>query len=137
MVDKTLSPLTLFEKNLAVWCNQFLSSYPFIVTSSSCFIQDLFSYNVDDDDIMVIADYISLFPSVLIEPACLCLYRFLLEHTNDLNVSATILRDISLLLLYNSFFKYGNHYYKQTKGVPIDGPMAGVIAELVVRNCEQ
>lgn len=137
MVDKTLSPLTPLERKLAKWCNRILSSYHLTVSSSAQFIQRLSSYTLNDDDTMVVADFVSLFPSILIQPACICLYRFLLEHTSGLNVSPATLRDVSHLLLYNSFFFYGDRFYRQTRGVPIGGPMAGVIAELVVRRCEQ
>lgn len=59
MVDKISSPLTPFEKKLAAWCNRFLLSYPLTSTSAWHFIQDLFSYNLESDDMMLVADYIN------------------------------------------------------------------------------
>lgn len=67
---------------------------------------------------------------------CLFLYRFFLENTQD-DVSRQISRDISHLIIYNSFFTYNNQFYRQCIGVPIGGTMPGIIAEIVICHKEQ
>lgn len=61
----------------------------------------------------------------------------MLERVPDAYEIASILREITHLMVYNSYFTFQGCFYKQKKGVPIGGPLAVIIAELVVRHKER
>lgn len=41
------------------------------------------------------------------------------------------------LFCYRSFYRFKGKFCRQTQGVPIGSPLAGVLAELVIRSLEQ
>lgn len=81
-------------------------------------------------------DFENLFPSLRLEPVCLMFSRFLLENLPDSQHSALLLRDIVHTICYDSYFTFKGAFYQQLKGVPIGSPIAGVLAELTLRNLE-
>lgn len=82
-------------------------------------------------------DFEKLYSSLNIAPVCLCLYRFLLTNLQMDQASPELCRDLADLLCNNSFYRFKDKYYIQTKGVPIGSPLAGELAELVIRSIEE
>lgn len=136
MVDKVSSPLYELEKTIAAWAAQCLKGYKYTITSLLDFLDRFLQYGLFPNESYSILDYESLHPLIKLAPAALMLYRFLLQHLPESSCDPRTIRDICHLITYNSYFMFQGQYYLQTTGVPIGGPIAGVMAELVVRYRE-
>lgn len=60
-----------------------------------------------------------------------------MEHLPTQHDIGYLLRDIAYLICHNSYFTFRNKIYKQTRGVPIGSPIAGVLAEILLREVEK
>lgn len=58
----------------------------------------------------------------------------LLENLPDEEKEPELLRNLCHLLVHEAFFQFKDTFYKQTIGVPIGSPLAGILAELIVRR---
>lgn len=136
IVEKRRSPTYNIEKFLAKWCNVILANYNYSINSSCDFLERLRRIRLADDEVMTVFDF-ELYPSLNLNATCLLFYRFLLEHTPIEHQDLALLRDIAYLICHESYFEFRGMFYKQLEGVPIGSPMAGVLAEIVVREVEQ
>lgn len=136
IVEKLHSPTYYLEKHLARWCNAFLAPYPYNVSSSADFLMRLRQICPSENSFMTVLDFESLYPSLNLNATCLVFYRFLTEHTPADQQDPALLCEIAYLICHELYFKYNGVFYKQHQGVPIGSPMAGVLAELVVREVE-
>lgn len=85
---------------------------------------------------MSILNFESLYPSLNLNAACIIFYRFLLKHTQEEERSPKVLRELAHLICHDSYFEFEGMFYQQKQGVPIGIPMAGVLAEIIVREVE-
>lgn len=83
-----------------------------------------------------ILDYESLYLSIKQAPAAVMLYRFFMQFLPESQCCPKLIREVCQLITYNSYFAFRGQYYLQTIGVPIGGPMAGIMVELIVRYKE-
>lgn len=84
---------------------------------------------------MEVYNFEALYSSIKLEPACILLYHLLLENILE-EADPVILRDLCHLLIHEAYFEFNGEYFKQAAGVSIGSPLAGVLAELVVRKKE-
>lgn len=136
IVEKMHSPMYNIEKSLAKWCHAFLTPYPMVVSSPTEFLGKLIQLRPTSENEMTVLDFESLYPSLDLNATCLLFYRFLIQHTSMHHQDLSLLREIAYTICHDSFFEYNGLYYRQLHGVPIGSPMAGVLAELVVREVE-
>ncbi len=110
------------------------------VNNSTEFTEKLYYTNIDDDEIMVSFDVVSLFTAIPVDRAC--------EHIrNKLNKDTTLKRrtklsidDIIKLLrftLSNSFFTYNKETYKQIHGCAMGSPVSLIVANLCMEEIEE
>lgn len=136
MVDKVSSPLYKLERAIAKWTVPHLQPYKYTVSSSLDFLDKFLQLGPFLNESYSILDYESLYPSIKLAPAALMLYHFIMQHLPESECSSPMIRNICHLITYNSYFMFHNQYYLQTTGVPIGNPLAGIMAELIVRHKE-
>lgn len=137
IVEKCRSPTYNLEKRITKWINMKINNYTRVIPSSQAFLKELKKMQLQGNEVLTTYDFEKLYPSINIAPACLCLYRFLIENLHSETFSLDTCRELADMLCYCSYFRFQNKFYKQTKGVPIGSPLAGVLAELVIRSLEQ
>ena len=109
------------------------------VSNSSQFIDKIANTTIDEDEIMVSFDVVSLFTAIPVEKAC---ERIRTKLETDVTLTSgtklTIDNIISLLrfTLTNSLFTYNNTIYKQVHGCAMGSPVSPVIANLYMEEIE-
>lgn len=136
IVEKMCSPTYNIEKCLAKWCHNFLTPYPFSISFPTEFLSSLRQLSPSSNNDMTVLEFESLYPSLDLNATCLLFYRFLIQHIPGKHQDLVLLCEIAYIICHESFFEYDGLYYKQLCGVPIGSPMAGVLAQLVVREVE-
>lgn len=86
------------------------------------------------NDVFVKYDFENLYLSLYLEPTCLAFYRFLLENVPNAHLITPLLRELTHLICYNLYFTFRGRIFEQMKGVPIGSPIAGILAEIVLRS---
>lgn len=136
IVEKFRSPTYYLEKTVAKWCQSKLDDYPYTINSSQEFLGRLRLVNTNGAEVMSVLDFESLYPSLNLNATCLFFYRFLLRFTPENERDPKVLRELAYLLCHESYFEFKGQFYHQTIGVPIGSPVAGALAEIIVREIE-
>lgn len=105
IVEKFRSPCYKMEKKLAAWCMKHLKGYEYSLRSSHEFLDALGAVGPLPQEVMSVFDYESLYPTIMIEPACLELYRFMLKHLPSKS-NKEIIRSVCHLLCHESYFTF-------------------------------
>lgn len=113
-----------------------MAGYEWSLTSPRQFIDVLFEKGPLPQETMEVYDYEALYPSIKLEPACLMLYRLLLESLPQEETDPVWKRSLCHLLVHEAYFQFRGSFYKQAVGVPIGSPLVGILAELVVQKKE-
>lgn len=137
VVEKRSAPTYEMEKRIAKWCTARMKDYKWAITSSVQLIDSLLEVGPLPEEILTVYDFKALYPSIKQEPACLLLYRFFLKHLPEDQCDLSVIRSICHLIVHESYFVFDHKFYIQTSGVPIGSPLAGVLAELIIRNKEE
>ncbi len=109
------------------------------VDNSTDFAKKISHTNIDDDEIMISFDVVSLFTAIPVDRAC--------EHirnklTKDKTLQARTklsIDDIITLLrftLSNSYFTYNKQTYKQIHGCAMGSPVSPIVANLCMEEIE-
>ena len=117
------------------------NSNGYSVSNSPQFIDKIANTTIDEDEIMVSFDVVSLFTAIPVEKAC---ERIRTKLETDVTLTSrtklTIDDIISLLrfTLSNSFFTHNNTIYKQVHhGCAMGSPVSPVIANLYMEEIEE
>jgi len=132
------SPTYNLSKHLVRILSPLLTN-TYTVKNSSIFAEQIKSYSIDDDEVMVSFDVVSLFTSIPIDLALkvanvrLNNDRMLLTRTN-LSI-ANILKLLDFVLSH-CFFLCDGYYYQQVFGCPMGSPVSALLANLVMEEIE-
>ena len=116
------------------------NSNGYSVSNSSQFIDKIANTTIDEDEILISFDVVSLFTAIPVEKACERIRTKLeTEVTLPSRTKLTIDDIISLLrfTLTNSFFTHNNTIYKQVHGCAMGSPVSPVIANLYMEEIEE
>ena len=116
------------------------NSKGYSVSNSSQFIDKIANTTIDEDEIMVSFDVVSLFTAIPVEKACERIRTKLeIDVTLTSRTKLTIDDIVSLLCFTftNSFFTYNNTIYKQVHGCAMGSPVSPVIANLYMEEIEE
>ncbi len=109
------------------------------VNNSTDFAKRLTETHIDDDEIMVSFDVVSLFTAIPVDKACEYI-RNKLTTDKTLHVRTKLsVEDIIKLLrftLTNSYFNYNNITYKQIHGCAMGSPVSPIVANLCMEEIE-
>ncbi len=109
------------------------------VNNSTDFPKRLTETHIDDDEIMVSFDVVSLFTAIPVDKACEYI-RNKLTKDKTLHVRTKLsVEDIIKLLrftLTNSYFNYNNITYKQIHGCAMGSPVSSIVANLCMEEIE-
>ncbi|BHF65815.1 hypothetical protein SprV_0200882800 [Sparganum proliferum] len=106
------------------------------VRSASQFLIDLRGRRIQSDEIMVSFDVTSLFTSIPPKVAREVL-RKRLEEAYDENQNALKIEHLMRLFEFcQQTFTFAGETYEQIKGNPMDSPISGQVAELVLQELE-
>ncbi len=131
------------DTGLAKWMSRRLEGLIGIsqttVKSPVDFIHRIRDLKLEDNEVMISFDVVSLFTSIPQELAMNTVQRLLLqdgEHNED---SEPSVEDILELLRFclDTIFTFNGKVYRQIKGTPMGSPVSGVIAEAVLRDLER
>jgi hypothetical protein len=109
------------------------------VKNSEVFAEFVRTQNVEDDEVIVSFDVVSLFTSIPIHLAKEVVERKLNEkHDWETYTTLTSTQVTTLLafVLDNSFFTFKGEHYQQISGCAMGSPISAVIAELVMQEIE-
>ena len=112
------------------------------VTNSTDFAHRLSNINIEDDEIMIYFDVVSLFTAIPVGKTCghIC-NKLLKDATCNLQQRTNLtIDDIIKLLrftLSNSFFNYNKQTYKQIHGCAIGSPLSPIVANLCLEVIEE
>ncbi|XP_064458887.1 uncharacterized protein LOC135369161 [Ornithodoros turicata] len=109
------------------------------VKNSAEFCELIRDIRIDDGDVMMSFDVISLFTNVPIDVALSVVRTKLradvdLEDRTDLSVEDIL--ELLKLCLGQTFFQFKNRFFKQTDGCPMGSPISTTIANLVMEFVE-
>ncbi|XP_064462023.1 uncharacterized protein LOC135372308 [Ornithodoros turicata] len=109
------------------------------VKNSAEFCELIRDIRIDDGDVMMSFDVISLFTNVPIDVALSVVRTKLradvdLEDRTDLSVEDIL--ELLKLCLRQTFFQFKNRFFKQTDGCPMGSPISTTIAKLVMEFVE-
>lgn len=88
-----------------------MKGYSYGLCSSGELINNLLEKGPSSEEIMVVFDFKSLFPLIRPEPAAIELYHLLLEHTHGEASFPSCLREICVLIVHESFFKFNGKFH--------------------------
>lgn len=97
------------------------------------------SQQLDDDDVMVSFDVISLFTNVPIGLAINYVQARLKEHCNLESRTSLLVEKIVILLRFcfnQTYFSFANTIYHQIEGCPTGSPVSVTVANLVMEHVE-
>ncbi|XP_023236872.1 uncharacterized protein LOC111635958 [Centruroides sculpturatus] len=136
VLDKARSPMRLLEKAVHNIAAERLRGYKFSTTNSAEFVEVLRRVKVGEDLHITVLDFVSLFPSIRLQP-CFCALRDLLLRENDALRHREQILELAHLMCYTSVFQFNGATYLQRRGVPMGSPLSGDLCELVVRQLEE
>lgn len=136
IVEKRKAPTYELEKAISKWCNNILGETDNSTKITSEVLNKIKALDISNNNILTTYDYESLYPSLKLEPVSLYFYRFMLENLPEESTDPTLLREIAHLVCYSSYYRFNGKIFKQTKGIPIGSPMAGILAEIMLGNIE-
>ena len=127
------------SKHLADILSPLQNHNGYSVTNSNDFANKLTNTTIDDDEIMVSFDVVSLFTAIPVDRACEHI-RKKLNKDNTLGQRTRLsIDDIIKLLrftLSNSYFNYDNETYKQIHGCAMGSPVSPIVANLCMEEIE-
>ena len=107
------------------------------VTNSTDFTKKLINTTIDDDEIMISFDVVSLFTAIPVDRACERIRNKLNKDNTIGQRSKLSIDDIIQLLwftLSNSYFTYNNETYKQIHGCAMGSPVSPIVANLCMET---
>jgi hypothetical protein len=110
------------------------------VTNSTDFAHRLSDINIEDDEIMISFDVVSLFTAIPVEKTCEHIRNKLLKDATLQQRTNLTIDDIIKLLrftLSNSFFNYNKQTYKQIHGCAMGSPVIPIVANLCLEVIEE
>ena len=110
------------------------------LNNSTEFTEKLHGTKIDEDEIMVSFDVISLFTAIPVDRACEFIRNKLNNDITLKNRTKLSIDDIIKLLrftLSNSYFNYNNQTYKQIHGCAIGSPVSPIVANLCMEKIEE
>lgn len=119
-----------------------LKYIPQVCTSSLQTIRTLDNENftIKEDDLIGVADVVSLYPSIPIEFGCKAIRLVLNEFSTLIKITACETNQFIELVqwvLENNYFEFDGTVYKQIQGTAMGTPMAVVYANLVLYTIEK
>ncbi len=112
----------------------------FSVTNSTDFAHKLSNTFIEDDEIMVSFDVVSLFTAIPVEKTCEHIRNKLLKDSTLQQRTNLTIDDIIKLLrftLSNSYFNYNKQTYKQIHGCAMGSPVSPIVANLCLEVIEE
>lgn len=91
--------------------------------------------NMNDDEIMVSFDVVSLFPSIPVNLAFKIIYRKWNILEKFTNIPKELFMELLTFCIKDCrYFKYNDNCYEQNKGMPMGSPASPVIADIVMEE---
>ncbi|XP_023209350.1 uncharacterized protein LOC111612376 [Centruroides sculpturatus] len=136
VIEKCGSPTFAIEKQLVKFIRPRIQDYPYAINNSVQLVDKLRNINLEDNKVMTVMDFKSLFPSIKLPP-CFCeLRNFLLTNINNATKYHQHILELAHLICYTSFFAFEGNTYLQERGVPMGSPISPLLCELVLRRLE-
>ena len=112
----------------------------FSVSNSSKFVDEIANINIQDDEIMLSFDVVSLFTAIPVKKACEYI-QSKLDCDDSLclrtNLDTTDVISWLNFVLSNNYFVYNNSVYKQIHGCAMGSPVSPVVANLCMEAIEE
>ena len=112
----------------------------FSVTNSSKFADEISNIDIQDDEIMLSFDMVSLFTAIPVKKACEYIQNKL-DCDESLHLRTNLdTTDIIFLLkfvLSNNYLVYNDNIYKQIHGCAMGSPVSPVVANLCIEAIEE
>jgi len=111
----------------------------FSVPNSSKFAEEISNVDIQDDEIMLSFDVVSLFTAIPVDKACEYI-RNKLPHDKLLSSRTNLDTDIISLLnfvLSNKYLVYNDMIYKQIHGCAMGSPVSPVVVKLCMEATEE
>ena len=134
------SPTYNLAKYLAEILKPLVGKSEHHVVNSIEFITKIEQTKLDEDEILVSFDVVSLFTNVPIDEACnIAKERLLLDNTLHLRttLSPENIYDLLKLCLTTTCFQWREKFYEQTHGAPMGSPLSPVMANLFMEEFEK
>ena len=112
----------------------------FSVPNSAKFVEEMSNVDIQDDEVMLSFDVVSLFTAIPVDKACDYINNKLLkDDTLSSRTSLDSTEIISLLdfVLSNNYFIYEDKIYKQIHGCAMGSPVSPVVANLCMEAIEE
>ncbi|KFD50083.1 hypothetical protein M514_09043 [Trichuris suis] len=114
---------------------------PSFVKNSKTLVDELRSWPLAPDEILVSYDVKDLFPSIPISRTLKILYYLLNKDEDLLNRTKLnpfhIIKLVSFCMGEGIYFPFDNKFYKQAGGTPMGSPLFPVLAEIFMENLER
>lgn len=136
IIGKYTAPIYKLEKSLAKLIKVQNAGYLLTVNSLLEFKWKLKKVIPHPNNILVTLDFKSFHPILLFVPAVLEL-KNLLCHPSTTPAVFKILSNLTHLVCKNAYYRYNGKYFMQTRDAPMGSPIAGELAEILVRKCEE
>ncbi len=128
------------SKHLAHILSPLQNHNGYSVTNSTDFTNKLINTTIEDDEIMISFDVVSLFTAIPVDRACEHIRNKLCKDNTLGQRSNLSIDDIIKLLrftLSNSYFNYNNETYKQIHGCAMGSPVSPIVANLCMEEIEE
>ncbi|XP_067118199.1 uncharacterized protein [Centruroides vittatus] len=135
ILDKANSPTKPLEMAVHKIIHERMNAYPWTIKNSLELIDALRAINPTGTTCITILDFKALYPSIKIQP-CFCELRDILLNQAGTSAHRKQILELTDILCYSSFFRFGNKTYLQKRGVPMGSPLSGDLCELVIRKLE-
>ncbi|XP_023234359.1 uncharacterized protein LOC111633935 [Centruroides sculpturatus] len=136
ILDKARSPTRALENEVHKRIYDHINDYNWSIRNPIELIEELKNLSITDSTYITVLDFVSLYPSIKIEP-CFCEFRDLLLTYPGAVARRKHILELAHILCYSSFFRFNNKTYIQKRGVPMGSPLSGDLCELVIRKLEQ
>ena len=134
------SPTYNLAKYLAEILKPLVGKSEHHVVNSKEFITKIEQTKLDEDEILLRVDVVSLFTNVPVDEACnIAKERVLLDNTLHLRttLSPENIYDLLKLCLTTTCSQWREKFYQQTHGAPMGSPLSPVIANLFMGELEK
>ena len=128
------------SKHLAKILSPLQNHNGYSVTNSAEFVHKIANTTVDDDEIMVSFDVVSLFTAIPVDKTCEHIRNKLLKDKTLQQRTKMSIDDIVALLrftLSNSYFNYNNKTYRQVHSCAMGSPVSPIVANLCLEVIEE
>ena len=128
------------SKHLAEILSPLQNHNGYSVTNSAEFVRKIANTTIDDDEIMVSFDVVSLFTAIPVDKTCEHIRNQRLKHETLQQRTKLSIDDIFALLrftLSNSYFNYNNKTYRQLHGCAMGSPVSPIVANLCLEVIEE